>query len=664
VRFASVCVGVIVGVTVALTAGPARAVDFAPPTYTGVWGDPFAIATADLNGDGHPDLVAGIAGEVGAEIVTLLGNGHGGFEDEQQYELKNVNNTAVFALAVADFDGDGKLDVAAAQDGAPGEGIAVLRGEGNGYLNLTPTYVNSGGEIPEAIGAARFSGKSLPDLVVANTASKDVALLENESKPGTVKFAAAKLFASGHAPVALAVADFNHDGIPDVAVADDYEGAPSGFTILEGTGKAGGLKEVGFTKLGGDLDGVAAGDFNGDGYPDLAFTSYEGGLFPKGAVYVLLNNKHGGFEAPVSYDTAGRPLSIATAGIDGNTDLIVGEAAHTFTEQAHVLLLQNNGEGVFAEAGRFASEEGFGPVLGTDLRGDGAADILEGDSNGTVATLLEIGQASPSPSSLAFGTVAQGQESAPQAVTITNTGAIQATIEGLSLAGANPGDFDLDNASLALGAGTCAGVTLAPGTSCTANVALRPAQTGALSASLLVFTGGGSAPVSVALSGTGAPAPVTLGAPLLFSPPLIAPRDSALKLSHSSFAPLSHGASIATAKSKAKKPSQGTRVGYVDTQAATTSFTVLRVERGYRVGTKGSCKAPPRHGKPPKGSRSCTLSVKIGSFTHLDTVGANSFTFSGRLGDRALAAGSYSLQVIPRLANLTGNTLTVGFTIL
>lgn len=660
-KLASICVGVIAAVTVVLAAGPARAVDFAPPTYTGVWGDPFAIATPDLNGDGHPDLVAGIAGEVGAEVVTLLGNGHGGFENEQQYELKGG---AVFGLTVADLDSDGKLDVAAAQDGAPGEGIAVLRGEGNGYLNLTPTYFNSGGEIPEAIGAARFSGKSLPDLVVGNSGSKDVALLENESKPGTVKFAPAKLFASGHTPVALAVADFNRDGIPDVVVADNFEGAPSGFTILEGTGKAGGLREGGFTELKGDPDGVAAGDFNGDGYPDLAFTSYEGGLFPKGAVYVLLNNKHGGFEAPVSYDTAGRPLSIATAEIDGSTDLIVGEAAHVFTEQAHVLLLQNNGEGVFTEAGRFASEEGFGPVLGTDLRGDGAADILEGDSNGTVATLLEIGQASPSPSSLAFGTVAQGQESAPQAVTITNTGAVPTTIEGLSLAGANPGDFDLDDASLALGAGSCEGVSLAPGTSCTANVALRPVQTGTLSASLLVFSGGGAAPASVALSGTGASAPVTLSSPLLSPPAVIAPQDSALKLSHSSFAPLSHGASIATAKSKAKKPPQGTRVGYVDTQAATTTFTVLHVERGYRVGSKGSCKAAPRHGKPPKGSRSCALSVKVGSFTHADGAGSNNFTFSGRLGGRPLAAGSYSLQVTPRLASLTGRTLTAGFTIL
>jgi FG-GAP-like repeat/FG-GAP repeat len=647
-------------VAVALTAAPAQAIDFAPPTYTGVWGDPFAIATPDLNGDGHPDLVAGIAGEPSAEVVTLLGNGAGGFEDEQQYQLKGK---AVFALTVADLDGDGKLDVAATQDGAPGEDVAVLRGEGNGYLREAPTYFNSGGEDPLAIAAAPFTGKALPDLVVGNSGSNDVALLENTSSPGSVSFAPAKLFAAGHTPDAFAVADFNDDGIPDVAVADDEEGsAESGYTILDGTGTAGGLKEVGFTKLGHNLGGVASGDFNGDGYPDLAFVEYVGGLFPKGAVYVLLNNKHGGFEAPVTYDTSGRPITIATAEIDGATDLLVGEAASGKPPEGHVLVLQNNGSGTFSEAGRFVSEEGFGPILGTDLTGDGAADIIEGDSNGTVATLLDIGQASPAPSSLAFGTVAEGQESTPQTVTVTNTGAAPLTIDGLGLAGADPGDFDLDDAGLVLGAGNCSGVALAAGASCTANVALRPAQTGALAATLLVFTDTGAAPASIALSGAGAP-PTPVPAPPPPPKPAVAPRDSALKLSHSSFAPLSHGASIAAAKAKGKQSPRGTRVSYSDTLRATSTFTIVRLQRGYRTGGKGACKAPPAHGKPPGRSASCTRSTKVGGFTRADVAGPNSFTFSGRVDGKPLAGGGYALQVTPKLAALAGKTLSARFTI-
>lgn len=154
------------------------------------------------------------------------------------------------------------------------------------------------------------------------------------------------------------------------------------------------------------------------------------------------------------------------------------------------LLLQNNGSDSFSEAGRFTTEEGFGPILGTDLTGDGAADVLEGDSDGTIATLLDIGQSSPSPSNLSFGSLTDGQESAPQSVTITNTGAAPTTVEGLALGGATPGAFDLDDAGRALGAGTCTGTSLAPGASCSANVAFREDA---------------ATPTSIALGGTGTP---------------------------------------------------------------------------------------------------------------------------------------------------------------
>jgi hypothetical protein len=221
VKSTCVCVGLLAAVTVAVTPTPAAAVDFGPPSYTGVWGDPFAIATPDFNGDGHPDLVAGIAGEGFSEVVTLLGNGHGGFEREEQYE---PGGAAVFALTVADLDGDGHLDIATALDGAPGEDISILRGEAGGYFNSTATRFNAG-EDPQAIAAARFSGRALPDLVVGNVGSENISLLENESKPGTLAFKPAGPFAPGYVPVAIAVADFNQDGIPDVVAADSAKGA-------------------------------------------------------------------------------------------------------------------------------------------------------------------------------------------------------------------------------------------------------------------------------------------------------------------------------------------------------------------------------------------------------------------------------------------------------
>jgi FG-GAP-like repeat len=75
------------------------------PTYTGLFASPFGLAAVELSGDGHPDLIAGGAGEVGALVTVLRGEGDGSFGEEEQYELEG---DAVFGLTVADFDGDGK----------------------------------------------------------------------------------------------------------------------------------------------------------------------------------------------------------------------------------------------------------------------------------------------------------------------------------------------------------------------------------------------------------------------------------------------------------------------------------------------------------------------------------------------------------------------------
>ncbi len=641
------CAGMLAAVAVALAPAPATAVTFGPPSYVGVWGSPFALETPDLNADGHPDLVVGVAGEVGSEVVTLLGNGRGGFGHEEQYEEQG---SAVFGLAVADFDGSGNLGVATVLSVEAGErDVGVLLGEGGGYFKRAATYF-SAGETPLAIAAAPFTGKALPDLVVGNFGSESISLLENQSKPGTAAFAPAKEFPIGHTPAALAVADFNRDGIPDVVAADSAEGSTeSGFTLLDGTGKASGLKEVGFTKLGSNLLGVAVGDFNGDGYPDLAFVSHEGGLFPKGAVYVLLNNQHGGFEAPVTYDASGRPLSIATAEIDGRTDLIVGEDG-TFLEEGRVLLLANNGSGSFSEAGHFTSEEGWGPILGTDLTGDGAADVLEGDSDGTIATLLDIGQASPSPSNLSFGSLTEGQESAPQSVTITNTGAAPMTVEGLALAGGTPGAFDLDDAGRALGAGTCTGTILAPGASCSANVAFRPTSAGVVSASLLVFSEGAAAPTSIALGGTGTP-PASPPLPVLPAPTITAVHQTA--------STWREGSKLARI-SRSKKPPVGTTFSFVLNEQATVSLAFSTQAGGRKVA--GRCVAPnakDRH-RP-----ACKRTVVPGTLSITGHSGANTVAFEGRLTrSRKLAPGHYRLLITAiNAAGARSATSSLSFTI-
>lgn len=480
----------------ALLAAPAAAVDFGPPSAHGLFGDPFGLAVADLNHDGHPDLIAGVAGDIGA-VSTLLGDGAGGFAPGVQ---SGVGSEAAFGVTAADFDGDGTLDVAAAAPAATSQ-VTVLPGKGDGTFHAPVMF--SAAPSAVAIASGRFTGGTLPDIVTASDSLNEISLLRNATiTPGTVSFAAPVQYAFGYSAQGLAVADFNRDHIPDLAVADFSEnGKPSGFTILDGTGNATGFAAPNFTALGTDVIAVATADLNGDGSPDLGL------LDADQRVYVLLNDGHGAFGAPASYDAVtgpGQPFPRAITFGDvernGRPDLIVEE---TSPRRGDILIMHNKGNGTFTPASRFPSRA-LGDVVGTsDLNGDGAPDIIAGDSSGTASILLNIGQPSPSSAALSFGGIAVGSHSRAKPISIKNVGVAPMTIEGLSLVGTSPGSFDLDDPLLGAGAGTCVGTRLAAGASCSANVAFRPIGLGAATATLRVFSDTGAAPLDVPLGGSG-----------------------------------------------------------------------------------------------------------------------------------------------------------------
>ena len=130
------------------------------------------------------------------------------------------------------------------------------------------------------------------------------------------------------------------------------------------------------------------------------------------------------------------------------------------------------------------------------------------------------------------------------------------------------------------------------------------------------------------------------------------PTLAGLKLSPSAFSAAGSGGSVAgNGKSK-----PGATVSYTDSQAARTTFTVLQKQPGRRQ--QGACVKP--HGKP-HGKR-CTRLVTIGSFTHTDRAGANSFHFTGRVNGRRLKPGGYQLQAVARNASgLASRPVAAGF---
>ena len=176
-------------------------------------GPALALGSADLDEDGHADLVAITST---GTVVFIRGNGEGFFAAPATL----YSGSSPVAIAMADFDGDGHLDLAI---GDAAGFIDILRGRGQGTF-ATPVRTFTGASIQE-MAAADFNNDGIADLASANAGGVTLLL----GLPGG-DFAAPVYISAGSGNRALAVADLNGDGIPDLALGGD------GLTTLQGRG--------------------------------------------------------------------------------------------------------------------------------------------------------------------------------------------------------------------------------------------------------------------------------------------------------------------------------------------------------------------------------------------------------------------------------------------
>ena len=312
---------------------------------------PFAVAVADLNGDGRPDLI--VANLLDNDVGVMLGNGDGTFQAEVTYATVSEPAT----IAVGDLNGDGHLDLVVGTANA--SEVSVLLGNGNGTFQNAIDYATA--SRPESVAVADVNGDGHPDIITANVNSTVVSVLLGN---GDGTFQAAVDYTAGTQPRAVAVADVNGDGHPDLVVANQ---GSTFVSVLLNNGNGTFQNPVNYAS-GNNPDAVAVADLNGDGHPDIVVANNG-----SNNVSVLLNNGNGTFQSAVNYPVGSQPTAVSVADIngDGHPDLVVANfGANT------VSVLLGNGNGTFQPAyslGIGSEPEG---VAVADLNDDGGPDIV------------------------------------------------------------------------------------------------------------------------------------------------------------------------------------------------------------------------------------------------------------------------------------------------
>jgi hypothetical protein len=329
---------------IAGSVAPGHALDFRQSEYDAGF-SPNAIAMGDFNGDGNPDLV--IANScpnykcTHGVVKVWLGNGDGTFSGGTEY--RSAVDAVSADITAADFNNDGKLDVAVVNVGYNSVDIGVLLGRGDGSFH-GPQSVNAGG-VAMYLAAGDFNGDGRMDLAVTLNTEAVAILLGN----GDGTFQPPVTYPVETSPQGLAVADLNSDGKPDLAVVNFCGHRPRCYhgtvSILLGRGDGTFTRQKSYF-VGIEPLWVGVADFNHDGNQDLVVTlpcGTDKGCNTEGGMGILLGNGDGSFQPVTPYlsaDTYSIRLGVSDINRDGNPD-VVGVSLRT----GNIAVFLGNGDG-------------------------------------------------------------------------------------------------------------------------------------------------------------------------------------------------------------------------------------------------------------------------------------------------------------------------------
>lgn len=457
-------------------------------------------------------------------IACILGMCMGGFSATATAQFETRSNSHVlsnpYSIAVADFNQDGKLDVAVTADMQ----IAVLLGNGDGTFKKPVYYASQGNQVI----AADLRHNGVLDLIAALPLSDNISVMLGN---GDGTFAAPASYPTVAQPWVVGVGDFNGDGLLDVVALTKGSVKCGCLEVLPGNGDGTFQSPVLTGPLDLSPDGMAVGHFNASRNLDVAISG-------SSQVEIYTGNGDGTFTLGNTYVMASAPGSIATSSFRNNGKL---DLAVALPFSGEVAILLGNGDGTFDQganlSGSFASAVQTGdfngdgkpdvviltgfqsssvttflgngdgtfqpgmsyPISGSpsfvgvgDFNGDRKQDLAVTDySQNSVITLLNTGTVSFSPTTpLNFKKQAVGTTSAAQKVRLTNSAKTELKISSMT-------------ASTQFGMTSTCGKSILAGASCTISVTFSPTSKGAKSGTVTINDSASSKPQVIEFSGTG-----------------------------------------------------------------------------------------------------------------------------------------------------------------